>query len=104
MKMKMKMEGTAAFKIESLMVAIFMCQSAHALPDLKLPVPNGVKVNITRSYDTAPTHIGKDLYAIDFAASGCNSWNQPVVAVADGNVAVAHTTNDNDYGRYVIID
>jgi len=79
-----------------------------AMPALRLPFSGGISLYLTRGYNTE-THkdyggdLTDDRYALDFVGSGCTSWNQPTVAVANGVVYIVHDINDNGYGKYVIL-
>src|SRR5687767_2530737 len=71
-----------------------------AQPDLKLPYTSGESWQLTRAYDVG-THVGLDIYALDFALSGCGSWDKPILAAAGGTVTAA--TYSDGYGNYVDI-
>lgn len=79
-------------------------------PNLKLPFTNGETWVVTRGYNTLPSHINRDVYALDFGLSGCVAYGKPVLAAADG---VVHTRpgpadknfcGSGSFGSYVSID
>jgi len=83
-------------------------RSAVADLNLKLPFRSGETWIVTRGYNTG-THVGTDLYALDFSLSACDAYGKPIVAVAGGTVVFAGGTSANTcgsggYGLYVTID
>jgi len=80
---------------------------SQILPNLQLPYPAGQAWVITSGYN-ADAHLNysllteQDSYGLDFALPGCDSWNEPVLAVANGTVT---STNEHpDYGKTILID
>ncbi|MEK8017057.1 MAG: peptidoglycan DD-metalloendopeptidase family protein, partial [Candidatus Parabeggiatoa sp.] len=77
------------------------------VPNLKLPYPAGKKWIVTSGYN-ADAHLNysspteQDSYGLDFALPGCESWDEPVLAVAGGTVI--STNEHKDYGKTVLID
>ena len=43
---------------------------------LKLPFLLNEQYLITRGYETAPTHVGKERLALDFAQDGCTAYQK----------------------------
>jgi len=72
------------------------------LEELDFPF-SGTGMNITRGYNTSPTHQGNASYALDFAQDGCVSYGKPVLAAASGIISNSNMVSDH-YGRKVIID
>ena len=74
---------------------------------LKLPYIADESRVVTRGYGVQ-THVGQDIYAIDFTQNGCDSWDQPVLAVDNGIVSKAETGHvhgeKHSYGNQVMID
>jgi hypothetical protein len=71
----------------------------------KLPYAKGQNFIITQGYNTPPTHIKKDSYALDFTQNGCNAYGKAVVAAASGTVMFASQEGyDGGYGTELIID
>ena len=72
---------------------------------LKLPYRVGESFVVTQGYDSPPTHIKKDRYAIDFSQNGCDAYGKPVVAAAAGAVTVVEISDSHvGYGTQVVID
>ena len=92
------MNGKFSFLMTSLFVT---CLSAD-IPELRLPFPSPEQWQLTRGYNTEPTHVGRDKYALDFAQAGCESWYKPVLAAAQGNVVFAGWIDG--YGNVVDIE
>ncbi len=75
---------------------------------MRLPFPSGESWILTRGYNIA-SHIdyggdtSDDRYAVDFIESGCNSIGKPILAAAEGVVAVP-TPNSGGYGNAVLIN
>ena len=61
------------FKIFALLSVFLLPVLVYAVIsfDFKLPFTSGTKQLITRGYSGA-THIGKDIYALDFTMNGCD--------------------------------
>ena len=89
-------------------VAVFLFgnTSAHALGGYpKLPYSKGQSFLVTQGYDTLPTHINKDEYALDLTQHGCDAYQKPVVATLSGTVMVAQEQGYNGgYGTEIVID
>lgn len=97
--------------INNLFAALLFSLASICFADtisLKLPYIGKESYIITRGYNTPDTHVGKDAYAIDFALNGCEIFNKPVLAVADGIVVRAenwHKPNEvGSYGNIVVIN
>jgi len=76
-----------------------------AAPVAKLPYEKGQSFVVAQGYDTPPTHIKKDAYAIDFTQDGCDAYGKSVVAAASGTVMFMSQEGYNGgYGTEVIID
>lgn len=74
-------------------------------PVAKLPYTKGQSFIVTQGYDTPPTHIKKDLYALDFTQNGCDAYGKAVVAAVSGTVMFAAEEGYNGgYGTELIID
>ena len=74
-------------------------------PVAKLPYAKGQSFIVTQGYDTPPTHIKKDTYALDFTQNGCEAYGKAVVAAASGTVMFASQEGyDGGYGTELIID
>jgi hypothetical protein len=74
-------------------------------PVAKLPYAKGQSFIVTQGYDTPPTHIKKDSYALDFTQNGCDAYGKAVVAAASGTVMFESQEGyDGGYGTELIID
>ena len=81
--------------------------ASSTMPSLvaKLPYAKGQSFIVTQGYDTPPTHIKKDSYALDFTQNGCDAYGRAVVAAASGTVMFASQEGyDGGYGTELIID
>ena len=74
-------------------------------PVAKLPYAKGQSFIVTQGYNTPPTHIKKDSYALDFTQNGCDAYGKAVVAATSGTVMFASQEGyDGGYGTELIID
>ncbi len=73
---------------------------------LRLPYESGESFVITQGYNTLPTHIKKDSYALDLTQDNCNAYGKPVLSVADGIVIdiKIDSGDKRGYGNVVKID
>ena len=77
--------------------------AADAVP--KLPYPAGERFFLVQGYDTPPTHIKKDAYALDFTQIGCDAYGKAIAAAASGTVMFLSQRGYNGgYGTEVIVD
>lgn len=74
--------------------------------DLKLPYAAGEEMILTRGYNTAPTHVKGDSYALDFTQSGCEGHGKPIVASDVGTVSFIGPAEKANvgYGLNVIVE
>ena len=70
------------------MIRIVRASSEDSEP-LKLPYSRGQSFVVVQGYDSPPTHIKKDLYAIDFSQNGCDAYGKIAVAASSGVVVLA---------------
>lgn len=70
---------------------------------LRLPFKDGESWQVTRGYNTEPTHTNSDSYALDFAQSGCVTWGKPIIAIAPGKVEI-QPYDSNGYGNHILIN
>ncbi|MGD1003716.1 MAG: M23 family metallopeptidase [Minisyncoccia bacterium] len=86
-------------------LAVSGASSTMPSPVAKLPYAKGQSFIVTQGYDTPPTHIKKDSYALDFTQNGCEAYGKAVVAAASGTVMFASQEGyDGGYGTELIID
>ena len=85
---------------------LVLCLRAHtAMAAFKLPYHKGQSFIVTQGYNTPPTHIKKDSYALDFTQNGCDAYGVSAVAAAPGKVLFASQKGYNGgYGTELIID
>ena len=71
---------------------------------MKLPYAKGESFVVTTGYDSPPTHIKKDAYAIDFTQNGCDAYGKPAVAALPGTVWVVQENGYNGgYGTQLLV-
>jgi hypothetical protein len=86
-----------------LLVVLFA--PAAAIAAVKLPYQKGQEFVVVQGYNSPPTHIKKDAYAIDFSQNGCDAYGKIVAASAGGVVELAQENGYNGgYGTQVLID
>jgi hypothetical protein len=79
-------------------------QGEPAALDLKLPYAKGVRLVVVQGYNSPPTHIHKDAYALDFSGNGCDAYGNTAVAAVSGTVILAKEDGYNGgYGTQVLI-
>ena len=72
---------------------------------LLLPYATPESFVVVQGYDSPPTHIKKDTYALDFSESGCAAYGKKAVAVAGGKIMLAQPIGYNGgYGAQILID
>lgn len=75
-----------------------------AMESVKLPYPSGMRFLVTTGYETPPTHIKKDAFALDFAQEGCRAYGVSVVAALGGTAfLVAENGYNGGYGAQVLV-
>src|SRR5581483_530392 len=71
---------------------------------IKLPYEKGESFVVAQGYNSPPTHIKNDLYAIDFSQNGCDAYQKPVVAASAGVIIGAEEVGYNGgYGTFVVV-
>jgi hypothetical protein len=95
----------AILSVSTCLVAVADVIGGVASPITKLPYSAGQSFIVTQGYNLPPTHIKKDLYALDFTQNGCDAYGKAVVAVASGTVMFASEEGYNGgYGTELIVD
>ena len=85
--------------------ASFAIARAASAYSVKLPYAAGERFIVTQGYDSPPTHIKKDLYALDLSQNGCDAYGKSVVASSAGNVSLTEETGyHGGYGTQVLVD
>jgi murein DD-endopeptidase MepM/ murein hydrolase activator NlpD len=93
------------FSLMPLFVACLSYPASALSSDLKLPYGSGDAFVVVQGYDSPPTHINKDTYAIDFSKDGCDAYGRPVVVSASGKVMIADQEGYNGgYGTEVLVE
>jgi hypothetical protein len=83
--------------------AIFPCFALSA-ESIKLPYAAGERFVATTGYNTPPTHIKKDSYAIDFTQNGCDAYGKPAVAAFSGRAWIVEENGYNGgYGTQLLV-
>src|SRR5262245_47063150 len=85
-----------------IVVSILVSTAARAQEANELPFMAGESWQCTRGYNTAPTHVGSDQYALDFVEAGCSYYYKPIVASRSGRVTQAGA--NGPYGNSVTVD
>lgn len=89
------------------LVATFLFGAAQMVcaENLKLPYAKGESFIVVQGYDSPPTHVNKDEYAIDFSQNGCDAYAKPALAASTGRVILAEDDGYNGgYGTEILID
>ncbi len=85
-------------------IVAFMVPSVFAAGSAKLPYSAGARFVVTVGYETPPTHIKKDAFAIDFSQEECRAYGAPVVAALAGTAFVVSENGYNGgYGTQMLI-
>jgi hypothetical protein len=85
-------------------ILVIVPRFALATESVKLPYAAGERFVVTTGYNTPPTHVKKDSYAIDFAQNGCDAYGKPAVAAFSGTAWVVEESGYNGgYGTELLI-
>jgi hypothetical protein len=72
--------------------------------NIKLPYEAGQSFVVVQGYNSPPTHIKKDLYALDLSQNGCDAYGKLAVAATAGQVMLAQESGYNGgYGTQVLV-
>jgi len=83
---------------------LFAAAAFMAAMAIKLPYEAGQSFVVVQGYNSPPTHIKKDLYAIDFSQDGCDAYGKLAVAAGGGTVMLAQESGYNGgYGTQVLV-
>ena len=97
-----------AFAIVFVSILFTMDLSSEALAKeevIKLPYEQGQSFIVVQGYDSPPTHIKKDYYAMDLSQNGCNAYGKLAVSASSGKVLLAQEFGYNGgYGTQILID
>src|SRR5207302_288849 len=81
-----------------------MVFASSADENIKLPYAKGESFIVVQGYDSPPTHIKKDRFAIDFSENGCDAYGKFAVAASSGNVMLVQKFGYNGgYGTQVLV-
>lgn len=70
----------------------------------KLPYQKGEQFIVVQGYNSPPTHIKKDAFALDFSQNGCDAYGKTAVAAEPGTVILAQQEGyDGGYGTQILI-
>jgi murein DD-endopeptidase MepM/ murein hydrolase activator NlpD len=101
----MKIKWTIVIGMVAAAVFYFAISAHAATAFIKLPYPKGLSFVVVQGYNTLPTHIKKDAYALDFSQNGCQAYGQPVAAAAAGTATMVNENGYNGgYGTELMID
>ncbi|MCL5733100.1 MAG: lamin tail domain-containing protein [Patescibacteria group bacterium] len=93
-----------AISFISILILIPQTHSSDLL-NFKLPYKKSDNFIITTGYNTPPTHIKKDGFALDFTKNYCQAYGQPALATANGIVRLVKSESESGgYGYMVDID
>ena len=71
---------------------------------IKLPYAAGEQFVVVQGYNSPPTHIKKDSYALDLSQDGCDAYGKSAVAATSGTVMLAQENGYNGgYGTQVLL-
>lgn len=88
----------------SFFVAMILSSAARGAGDAKLPYAAGERFIVSTGYDTPPTHVKKDSYAIDFTQNGCDAYGKFAVAANSGTAWIVSETGYNGgYGTQLLV-
>ena len=77
---------------------------ASAAESVKLPFAAGERFIVANGYNSPPTHIKKDSYAIDFTQNGCAAYGKLAVAAFSGTALIVEEDGYNGgYGTQILI-
>ena len=87
-------------------VAVCLPFVAKAVEEkIKLPYEKRQSFVVVQGYDSPPTHIKKDAYAIDFSQNGCDAYGKLAIAASSGRVLLAQEYGyDGGYGTQILVD
>ncbi len=85
-------------------VQMIFFPTARAAENMKLPYAAGERFVVSTGYDSPPTHIKKDSYAIDFTQNGCDAYGKPAVAAFSGTAWIVDEDGYNGgYGTQLLV-
>ncbi len=93
-------------KYLSIIVIVFITFPifAFATESAKLPYAAGERFIVSTGYNTPPTHIKKDSYAIDFTQNDCDAYGKYAIAAMAGTVTfVSESGYNGGYGTEVLV-
>jgi hypothetical protein len=101
----MKITWSIIFAVAIVTMCSFAFSARAGTAMIKLPYTKGQSFVVVQGYNTLPTHIGKDSYALDFSQNGCDAYAKPVVAASGGIATMVNEQGySGGYGTELIID
>ncbi len=77
---------------------------ALAAESVKLPFAAGERFIVANGYNSPPTHIKKDSYAIDFTQNSCEAYGKLAIAAFSGTALIVEENGYNGgYGTQILI-
>lgn len=100
-----KISSAIFFIIAFVAVQIFYARNAGAQSSAaKLPYQNKQSFVVTQGYNSPPTHIHKDSYALDFTQNGCDAYGKDILSANPGKVWLVEEEGYNGgYGTEVLV-
>lgn len=93
------------FAIVFIIFSVFCVRDAVAQSfAVRLPYVNKENFIVTQGYNSLPTHVNKDSYALDFSQNGCSAYGKDILAAASGRAWIVEEAGYNGgYGTEILI-
>lgn len=71
---------------------------------IRLPYAKSESFTVVQGYNTLPTHINKDSYALDLTENECGAYGKDALATISGKVVLVKQYDDKSYGAQVLVE